>query len=461
VGVQFTIDSKEHLLVPGLKTDFEISLSNNGDAEVVIQRLRSRSVQLDKKIPADKLLPGTETSQTVTETTPKDSAFSVPSAEHLYDGRLFGETLTVVADLEVEGATFTIRAEKRIDVGPAVQIVDNNPIPCVETTATIGRCLSASVTLVNNRKEKFSGQLTLTSSVRGRPANAQSEVVLNPEESRKVVLGSTTQLPNRALANSRQHSDATTLSLTSASSKEVVDKETIPIVNVTGVAVAGLRVGYVPSYDDTLKQSLNALGVQSKELSVGDVQNGDLAQFDTIIIDNRGYEAHHELIAVNNRLLQYAENGGTLIVMYHKTNEWNPNESVKRPQLAPFPIVLSDARVTEEDAPVEFLQPQHPLFTFPNKISQRDFEGWIQERGLYYPRDWDPQYTALFSTHDKGEAPLKGGLLVGKYGKGNYIYTSMVWYRQLRAGIPGGYRFFANLISYGHQGMSPRLPNGR
>ena len=123
--------------------------------------------------------------------------------------------------------------------------------------------------------------------------------------------------------------------------------------------------------------------------------------------------------------------------------------------------MLSDDRVTEEDAPVEFLQPQHPLLTFPNQITQRDFEGWIQERGLYFPKQWDPQYTALLSTHDKNEAPLKGGLLVGKYGKGNYIYTRMVWYRQLRAGIPGGYRFFANLISYGHESMGPRLPNGR
>jgi hypothetical protein len=147
--------------------------------------------------------------------------------------------------------------------------------------------------------------------------------------------------------------------------------------------------------------------------------------------------------------LKFVENGGTLIVFYHKTNEWNPDERRNRPQLAPYPIMLNDERVTEENAPITFLQPQHPLMNFPNRITQQDFVNWIQERGLYYPREWDPQYTALFATHDTNESPLKGGVLVAKFGKGNYIYTSMVWYRQLRAGIPGGYRFFANMISYG------------
>jgi hypothetical protein len=456
-GVQLTIDSKDRLLVPGVKSEVEVSLSNSGDADVAIKRLRSRGLPLDKELnAAEKLLPGTETSQTVTATPAKTTPFSVPSSAHLYDGHLFGESLSVTAEVEAEGAPFSVTAEKKLDVAPAVQIINNNPSPCVETTATIGRCLSASVTLVNNLKEKFSGELTLTSSLRGRPTNSKNEVALTPQESRKVVLGSTSQISNRALANSHRQPDVTTVSLVKATSKELVSKETIPVVYVAGIAVAGLRVGYVPSYDDTLKQSLNALGVQSKELSVQDVQNNDLAQFDTIVIDNRGYEAHPELIQANSRLLKFVENGGTMIVFYHKTNEWNP-----RPQLGPYPIVLGDDRVTEEDAPIQMLEPRHPLFNFPNRITQTDFADWIQERGLYFPRQWDPKYTALLSTHDKGEPPLKGGLLVSQFGNGNYVYTSLVWYRQLRAGIPGGYHFFANLISYGHQSMSPRLPNVR
>jgi len=143
--------------------------------------------------------------------------------------------------------------------------------------------------------------------------------------------------------------------------------------------------------------------------------------------------------------------GGTLIVFYHKDNEWNPDEKKNRPQLAPYPILLDDKRVTDETAPITFLQPRHPLLTFPNAITEADFANWIQERGLYYPREWDAHYVALFSTNDPGEKPLTGGLLVAPYGKGHYIYTSMVWYRELRAGLPGAYRIFANMISYGHK----------
>ncbi len=177
-----------------------------------------------------------------------------------------------------------------------------------------------------------------------------------------------------------------------------------------------------------------------------------MADYDTIIIDNRGYEAHPELISANPQLLKFVSAGGTLIVFYHKDNEWNPNSNKSRPQLAPYPILLDDRRVTDENAPVRFLQPNHPMLTFPNRITPADFKNWIQERGLYYPREWDSHYQALLSTSDQGEQPLHGGLLVARYGRGNYIYTSMVWYRQLRAGVPGAYRMFANMISYGHHG---------
>ena len=137
-----------------------------------------------------------------------------------------------------------------------------------------------------------------------------------------------------------------------------------------------------------------------------------------------------------------------MIVFYHKSDEWNPDPNKNRPQLAPYPIILGGERVTDETAPVSFLQPRHPLLNFPNRITQADFNDWIQERGLYYPKEWDKQYAALFAMNDQGEKPLQGGLLVGKHGKGNYIYSSMVWYRQLRAGVPGAYRMFANMISY-------------
>ena len=145
----------------------------------------------------------------------------------------------------------------------------------------------------------------------------------------------------------------------------------------------------MPSFDQTIERSLAALGVSAKALTVEEIKTADLAAYNTIIIDNRGYEAHPELIAANSKLLEFVNNGGTLIVFYHKSNEWNPDPKRNRPQLAPYPILLGDERVTDETAPVKFLQPAHPLLNFPNKIRLSDFDNWIQERGLYYPKEWD------------------------------------------------------------------------
>jgi len=223
-------------------------------------------------------------------------------------------------------------------------------------------------------------------------------------------------------------------------------------INAAPVRVAPtLRVGYVRGFDYSLSDALASLGVESKELSVDEVKTADLSKFTSVIVDNRVYESKPELIAVNQKLLDYAQAGGNLIVFYHKSDEWNPDERRNRPQLAPYKLILGGERVTDENAPITFIEPDHPLLNTPNKMGQDDFKEWIQERGLYYPKEWDPQFHALLQSNDPGENPLKGGLLVADYGKGHYIYTSMVWYRELRGGIPGAYRMLANMISYSAQ----------
>jgi hypothetical protein len=211
-----------------------------------------------------------------------------------------------------------------------------------------------------------------------------------------------------------------------------------------------LQVAYIRGFDFSLPNALTALGVASKELSVDEVKTADLSKYTSIIVDNRVYESQPALITVNQKLLDYANAGGTLIVFYHKSDEWNPDERRKRPQLAPYKLILGNERITDENAPITFIEPDHALLNLPNKMGQDDFRDWIQERGLYYPKEWDPQFHALLQSNDPGEVPLKGGLLVADYGRGHYIYTSMVWYRELRGGIPGAYRMLANMISYGH-----------
>ena len=435
-GASVYLNPTSPVLVPGEEVRLEAIVANSGIAEVQIKQLMFRGVGSEKILEtADKIIPGTEATAEVKFTTPKTYVFSVPSAEHLYDGRLFGEPLKLEAELSVEGTSFVIDNEVQREIVPAVEIVDVQPSPYITTPATSQKPLDFKVTLQNHLQSDFRGLLRVS----GQSLETGHEISLRPDETKT----STLVVRPLPLAGQIQGSRVT-VTVDLPIPKEPLAKRTLPFLYADAVVVGGRKVGYLPSYDETLERALAALGVDAKKLTVDEIAKSDLSSFQAIIVDNRGYEAHHDLIPINSRLLKFAEDGGTLIVFYHRINEW-------KPEFAPFPITLANERVTEEDAPVTFLQPNHPLLRFPNKITQADFANWVQERGLYFPREWDPRYTAVLATNDKGEPQLKGGLLVAPYGKGNYIYTSMVWYRQLRAGHPGGYKFFANLISYGRK----------
>jgi len=443
-GASVGLVSDSDALVPGEDAGLNAVVANAGMAEIQIKQVKFRGLGTEMKLnTADKILPGTEATAEVKVVTPKTLALTVPSSEHLYDGRLFGEPLVVEAELMIEGVSFFVTNETEREVAPEIEIVDLDPSPYVITPATSQKPLEFRVKLKNHLATDFHGLLRVIGqsletgreiNIPGNASDTQNLVVRSP-----LVLGA----PNQDL-----HVDIT---VDLPNPKEPIAKRSVPLVYAEALVVSGRKVGYIPSTDQTLERALAALGVDATKLTVDDIAKTNLSSYQTIIIDNRGYQAHPELIQLNNRLLKFVEDGGTLLVFYHRTGEWNPDEKSGRPQLAPYPIILGDERVTQEDAPVLFLQPKHPLLNFPNRITQKDFANWVQERGLYFPKEWDQHYTAILSTHDTGEAPLKGGLLVAPYGRGNYIYTSYVWYRQLRAGLPGGYRIFANLISYGRR----------
>ena len=450
-GISLTLKSSTPVLVPGTRTTFSIDLANTGMNGIHVNAIRFTA--WEKTVPvetADLLLPDTETVVNVDSDTPKAAPITVPSEEHLYDGLFLGKNYSAVADLEIDGAKFSVGAQLSRDVAPAVEIKKISPPTLVWTPGRRDQVLNFTAVVRNNLPSQFRGTLEINSKALGISA-VGAGLTLAANEMRSVALRSNTApvVPTRSRRGSTLTSNWNFASLiVEDRAAAMISKRTVPVVFSDARVVAGLRVGYVASFDQTLEQSLAALGVNSKPLSVDAIKSSELSEFDTIIIDNRGYEAHPELIAQNSRLLDFVNAGGTLVVFYHKSDEWNPNPGKNRPQLAPYPIVLGNERVTDETAAINFLVPRHPLLNVPNKITQADFANWIQERGLYYPKEWDSHYTALFSTNDPGEAPLKGGLLVAPYGKGNYVYTSMVWYRELRAGVPGAYRMFANMISY-------------
>jgi hypothetical protein len=449
-GIALTVSARSSELVPGVTTSFTVNLSNLGDRTVEIRRLSflgwGNGVPLDA---AELLTADTDTLATVDLVTPTNATITVPSADHLYDGRLFGERFMATADLDIDGAKVSIGAETGLPVAPAVEIKSLRPSVFVWTPATLGQLWAFHAKLANHRAMPFMGRAEISAPY-GFTFTGEPEILLQPRQTRDLEVVGLGPLP-REIALGQLQSGTVSFSIFQQGSGEAVTRRHLRSVYSDAKVVGGLRVGYLPSFDKTLEQSLSALGVAAKEMSVAEIQNGELDKYDTIVIDNRGYQAHPELVAANSKLLDRVRAGATLIVFYHKNDEWNPDEKKTRPQLAPYPIILGGERVTEENAPVRFLQPRHPLLNVPNTIKSTDFDGWIQERGLYYPKDWDQRYQALFATADLGEPWLRGGLLVARHGRGNYIYTSMVWYRQLAAGVPGAYRMFANMISYGHR----------
>ncbi len=205
----------------------------------------------------------------------------------------------------------------------------------------------------------------------------------------------------------------------------------------------GERIGYVMGPGDEIPDALRQVGYTVTLLSDQDLDNANLSAFDAIITGVRAYNTRARLRQQQTRLLDYVAAGGTLIVQYNTSDESLPGN------LGPYPFRLSRDRVTVEEAPVTILTPDHPLLNTPNKITAADFDGWVQERGLYFPNGFDERYQTPLATNDPGEAPLRGGLIVARHGKGTYIYTGYAWFRQLPAGVSGAYRLFVNMISAG------------
>jgi hypothetical protein len=205
----------------------------------------------------------------------------------------------------------------------------------------------------------------------------------------------------------------------------------------------GSRVGYLPGAGDSVAEALAQMGYEVKMLTGADLTPDGLRGLDAVVIGVRAFNVRDDLAAHLPTLFEYVKAGGNVLEQYNRPN------GLKTDQFAPYSLRLSNDRVTDENAAVTFLAPGHPVLNIPNKISNADFEGWIQERGIYYPNQWDDHWTAVLASGDPGEVPLKSGLLVARYGEGYFVYTGLVFFRELSAGVPGAYRLFANLVSLG------------
>ena len=209
------------------------------------------------------------------------------------------------------------------------------------------------------------------------------------------------------------------------------------------LAIRGHQVGYLPGAGDSVAECLERMGYAVTILTATDLTPERLRSFDAVVVGIRAFNTRTDLASNLSALFAYVEAGGNAIVQYNTSN------GLQTTRLAPYSLKLSRDRVTDETAPVTLLVPDHPAFTTPNKIVPADFDGWVQERGLYFPSEWDSHFTPLLTCNDPGESAKSGSLLVAHYGRGWFVYTGLSWFRQLPEGVPGAYRLFANLISLG------------
>ncbi len=219
-------------------------------------------------------------------------------------------------------------------------------------------------------------------------------------------------------------------------------------VTVVPVAITEAAIGYVPGAGDDGMLALEQMGARVETVSAERLAAGDLDDLDVLVLGIRVYETRPEIVAVNDRILEFARNGGTVVVQYNQY-------SFPRAGYAPYPVAMTrpHTRTTDQSSPVRFVQPDHPALNAPNRITEADFEGWVQERGLYYLSEWDEPFESVIAFRDPGEEWAEGSILVAPLGEGLYVYTGISFFRQFPAGVAGAYRLFANLVSLTADGL--------
>lgn len=439
VSLSITTDTQKSS--PGFSFNSKVTVDNQGGLALEVKDWRLGLPDYwdyqEKEPLKTKLEPHTSLSKDFTISLGEQAALTLPAPFHLYD--LDFLTPQVIGQIKLSWKDLTepilLYTATRVEVASPIEMELLPYDPLINTSNnTQTNTYIVQVKVTNNSQTALPARLT---------ASQISPIQITPETHEFTVAPHQSILSTFFVAVGRPIGEgAANLPITLFDRYGRVVASTTLTNSFVRLQVADVKVGYLRSYDFTLPQALHYLGVKNSALSIEEIGKGNLfKEYDTIILDNRAYLAYPDLAKVNDRLLEFVRDGGTLIVFYQRPSEWNNNE------LGPYPLKLGDDRITDENSPITFLEPDNPIFNQPNKITEDDFANWIQERGLSFPKQWDDRYHPLIASHDPDEAPLKGGLLMAGYGRGRYIYTSYVIYRQLRALHPGAYHIFANMIS--------------
>lgn len=323
--------------------------------------------------------------------------------------------------------------------------------------------LTISTLIKSSSENRIAGKLRLTlpTGWRSEPASQNFELNKRGEEiSLKFLV-----FPSQDETFSKLKAIAEVNGVQYSNSIQTISYDHIPVQTLLPPAEAtivrlnlkkeGALIGYVKGAGDDIPQALRHMGYEVWEMKNDEVTAENLKKVDAVVLGVRALNTNERLRYFMPDLLNFAKTGGTLVVQYNTNFDFE----IDKDKFSPYALNISRNRVTEESSEVKILKPDHPVFNAPNKITVKDFEGWVQERGLYYPDKWDPGFEALLSMHDEGEPEREGSLLVAKYGEGYYVYTGLSFFRELPEGIPGAYKLFANIVSLGktHKPQSQKI----
>jgi LmbE family N-acetylglucosaminyl deacetylase len=338
--------------------------------------------------------------------------------------------------------------QRPVAVVPAISVALDNPIELARANAPIDRFINVTIRAAVMKPELVRVALTLPAGLASD--SASRTITVDSAGTRRITFRIRGQLAAgdhtiaaSATADGRAYTSGyTPIDYDHITPQRIFRPSSVRIRAVDLRVPAGTNIAYVQGVGDNVAHSLQQLGIPVTVVSPRDIPTVDLARFSAVVVGPRAYDANRELIDNNTYLLDYARNGGTLVVQYGQYE-------MMRPGVMPYPITIARPhdRVTEEVAPVRVIDSSAPALNSPNRISQSDFEGWVQERSLYMPRSFDEHYRPVLEMNDPGAPANRGGILIAPYGKGLYVYTTLAFFRQLPAGVSGASKLFVNLIS--------------
>ena len=471
-GIWLEVTNDEYSAVPGGQLTLTTQLIARNPANVKLKSLHylgQSDTTINAALETNKLL-SFKRNETIANSTPYSGPYWLKNNHSVgmysvTDQQLIGQAenkpaLSVIFDLEIEGVPIQIVKGiyyKQTDPvkGEVYRPLEILPLATVEISDPVfvfSEVTSKEITfVVKANDDNVDGKLELTTPSGWKVEIPDANFFLKKKGDEKSIVA---QLISTAKSKDGELKAALRINNKSiAYSIQRIEYDHIPYqfilrepsakVVFLDLKKSGKNIGYIPGAGDNVAASLKQVGYVVTELTDELIATSDLSKFDCIITGIRAYNVNERLPLHHAKLMEYVKNGGNMIVQYNTNNR---NAAIET-QIGPYPFTISRDRVTVDDAEVTFTNPTHPAMNTPNKITQDDFKNWIQERGIYFASEVDSNYETLFSMHDPGEDPKTGSLIIGKYGKGNFVYTGLVFFRELPAGIPGAYRLFVNLIS--------------